>query len=62
MTEGRTPKKGDRVVWRGKSGTVVDDYWKDRDRYSVLFDGESEPLDFGAAALRSRITERQNNV
>lgn len=46
------PKKGDRVTWRGKVGTVVDDYWKDRDRYSVLFDGSSEPLDFGAGALK----------
>lgn len=47
----RQPRKGDRVVWRGKAGTVVDDYWKDRDRFSVLFDGSREPLDFGAEAL-----------
>ena len=47
-----TPKKGDRVTWRGKPGEVVDDYWAHRDRFSVLFDGDREPLDFGAEALR----------
>ncbi len=46
------PKKGDRVTWRGQPGTVVDDYWRDRDRFSVLIDGDHEPLDFGAEALR----------
>lgn len=46
-----TLKKGDRVIWRGKAGTVVDDYWRDRDRYSVIFEGSSEPLDFVASAL-----------
>lgn len=46
------PKKGDRVTWRGKPGTVTDDYWRQRDRFSVLLDGASEPLDFGATALR----------
>ena len=48
------PKKGDRVKWKHYVGTIVDDYWRDRDRYSVLFDGDKEPLDFGAEAL-SRI-------
>ena len=51
MTGKRQPRKGDRVVWRGKAGTIVDDYWSVRDRYSVLFDGSKHPLDFGADAL-----------
>lgn len=44
--------KGARVEWRGKPGVVVDDYWRHRDRFSVLFDGASVPLDFGADSLR----------
>lgn len=55
------PVKGERVTWRGMRGTVVDDYWRDRDRYSVLFDGAMQPLDFGAEALRRLPTERDNN-
>lgn len=46
------PKQGDRVSWRGKSGTVVSDYWRDRDRFTVQLDGDDHTLDFGADALR----------
>lgn len=49
---GWRPRKGDRVQWRGKAGTVTDDYWSHRDRFSVLFDDSIMPLDFGAEALR----------
>jgi len=49
---GYTPKKGDRVTWRDHAGTVIDDYWRDRDRYTVLLDGDEVPLDFGAEALK----------
>lgn len=52
MGERYQPRKGDRVHWRGKPGVVTDDYWRDRDRFSVRFDGESHTLDFGAEALR----------
>lgn len=45
------PKKGDRVRWRNHVGMVVDDYWRDRDRYTVMLDGNQTPLDFGAEAL-----------
>jgi hypothetical protein len=45
-------RKGVRVEWRGKPGVVVDDYWRHRDRFSVLLDGASVPLDFGADSLR----------
>lgn len=48
------PQKGDRVQWRGKPGTVTDDYWRHRDRFSVRFDGDHHDLDFGAEALRPR--------
>lgn len=46
------PKRNDRVTWRGHPGTVIDDYWRDRDRYTVMLDGDGVPLDFGAEALR----------
>jgi len=51
-------KKGDRVAWRDHLGTVVDDYWRDRDRYTVLLDGNDAPLDFGAGALKPISPER----
>lgn len=46
-----SPKKGDRVTWRGLSGVVDDDYWAYRDRYTVRFDDGSES-DFSAESLR----------
>jgi len=49
---GYRPKKGDRVAWRDHLGTVTDDYWRDRDRYTVLLDGDGVPLYFGAGALK----------
>lgn len=47
----RDIKPGVRVQWRGKAATVVSDYWRDRDRFSVQFDGDEHTLDFGAEAL-----------
>lgn len=47
---GYQPKKGDRVQWRGQAGTIDDDYWRHRDRFTVRFDDGSES-DFGAEAL-----------
>lgn len=44
-------KPGVRVQWRGQSATVVSDYWRHRDRFSVQFDGDEHILDFGAEAL-----------
>ncbi|MEG3086204.1 hypothetical protein [Sphingomonas sp. PB4P5] len=44
--------KGMRVRWRDREGVLVDDYWRDRDRYSVRFDGDDHTLDFGAEALQ----------
>ena len=44
-------KVGLRVSWRDRVGVVTDDYWRDRDRYSVRFDGDEHTLDFGAEAL-----------
>lgn len=51
MTDDWQPKVGDRVMWRDQPGTIMDDYWWSRDRYTVRFDDGSES-DFGAAALR----------
>ncbi len=47
-----TPKKGDRVRWRDRLGTVTNDYWRHRDRFSVRLDDAEIDLDFGADALR----------
>lgn len=51
------PKKGDRVQWRERDGTVADDYWSDRDRYTVRFDDGSES-DHGAYALKPLVTHQ----
>lgn len=43
---------GTRIGWRNYKGTVVDDYWRHRDRFTVRFDGDDFTLDFGAGSLR----------
>ncbi|WP_341209839.1 hypothetical protein [uncultured Sphingomonas sp.] len=45
------PKKGDRITWRGKPGVVTDDYWADRDRFTIRLD-EGGETDHGAESLR----------
>ena len=44
------PKKGDRVQTRFGKGTISDDYWRDRDRYTVNYDDGSES-DHGAESI-----------
>ncbi len=36
------PKKGDRVQTRFGKGTCTDDYWRDRDRFTISYDDGSE--------------------
>lgn len=43
-------KKGDRVRTKFGSGYIVDDYWRDRDRFKVRYDDGSES-DHGAACI-----------
>lgn len=44
------PKKGDRVQTRFGKGVCADDYWRDRDRFTVQYDDGSES-DHGSEAI-----------
>ena len=46
-------KVGMRVsLGRMGAGTVIDDYWRDRDRFKVRLEDDGKELDFGAYALK----------
>ena len=45
-------KKGDRVSTQFGDGTIVDDYWAYKDRFTVKLDVDDGFFDFGSSSMR----------